>query len=325
MKARRKPQFLNPIQPWRQRCLAAVWHHLQSARTALQVWAQRPLSQLLTLLVLSLTLLLPASLHWGLKNLQHLEKSWQDSLEMAVFITPEQASSVQEALTRLLQPRPDIASWELLSAEQALAEFRSALDLEQALALLPVNPLPAVARIRLLPAKAQAESLDALVQQIQRVSGVEKVRLDLGWFQQLHAWQSLAQKLVSGMMLFFACVMLLTVGNTVKLAIEQRKEEIEILRLVGGTQSYIRRPFLYSGLWLGLGSGLLAWAAIESFVWLLQPPLAELARSYGTRIELLSLDGLEVLVLVALSSLLSVAGAWLTVGRHLYAIDIKQD
>lgn len=324
MSARRKPQFLRPIQPWRQRAWAALQHHGQSAGSSLKDWLRQPFSAVLTLLVVTASLLLPAILHWALNNVQQLTRSWQNTVEISVFLSPKQAEQQRASLQQMLT-RPEVAGLEYLTPEQALVEFRQALGQDDILAALPDNPLPAVLRARLIPGQIEAEALQLLLTDLKNQPGVEQVKLDLGWLQLAQQLQQLGLHLVAGMMLFFALLMLLTVGNSIKLAIEQRKDEIEVLRLVGGTQSYIRRPFLYSGFWLGFVAGCLTWFGLWGLQSILQPAVTELARLRDSQFELLPLSLAEALVLVGVSSLLGVAGAWLAVGRHLYAIDIQQD
>ena len=107
------------------------------------------------------------------------------------------------------------------------------------------------------------------------------------------------------------------IGNTIRLAIEARRAEIVVIKLVGGTDAFVRRPFLYTGIWYGMGGGILAWLLINMVLFWLHKPVSEIVIAYGSRFRLEGLDILQILILLCLSSLLGWLGAWIAVGRHL--------
>jgi len=150
---------------------------------------------------------------------------------------------------------------------------------------------------------------------------VELVQVDLEWVQRLQAMTGLLERAVLLLAVLFASAVLLVVGNTVRLEILNRREEIEIAKLVGATDAFIRRPFLYDGLWYGLLSGLMALGLLVTSLGLLAGPVEELAGLYQSAFRLHALPQAESLYLLTGGALLGLGGAWIAVGRHLRAIE----
>jgi cell division transport system permease protein len=150
---------------------------------------------------------------------------------------------------------------------------------------------------------------------------IDQAVLDLEWVQRLYSMMALGKRLVIALAALLALGVLLVVGNTIRLAIESRRDEIVIVKLVGGTNAFVRRPFLYTGLWYGLGGGILAWLIIGFGLFWLSSPVAELAGLYRSQFELQGLGIGDSLMMWLCGGLLGLAGAWLAVSRHLGAIE----
>ena len=149
---------------------------------------------------------------------------------------------------------------------------------------------------------------------------VAEALLDMEWLQRLNSLMHLSRRLVQIVGGLLVLGVLLILGNTIRLAIENRREEIVVVKLVGGSNAFVRRPFLYTGLWYGVGGGVLAGLLVSLALWFLQQPVADLAKLYGSDFRLRGLGIMGGLNLVVLGGLLGLAGAWLAVTRHLVHI-----
>jgi cell division transport system permease protein len=167
------------------------------------------------------------------------------------------------------------------------------------------------------------ERLQALADLIAQESAVEQVAIDLQWVKRLQALMALGRKLVTGLTLVLGLGVLVALGNTIRLAIESRRDEIVIIKLVGGTDGFVRRPFLYTGAWYGLFGGLLACALVTAAIANLASPVSSLAGTYNSDFRLQGLDLEGIASLLAISTGLGFMGAWLAVGRHLSEIEPK--
>lgn len=295
--------------------------HLQVLFYSLGQLARTPLATLVTIAVIGISLALPTGLYVLLENMQRVSGAWDGAAQLSVFLKRDVGERAGLALAQKIRARPEIASVQYISREAALTEFKRLSGFGTALNALDSNPLPAVLAIRPATAHGDAPTLDRLGKDLQAMSEVEMVQLDLDWIKRLNAIIELARH---GVWLLAAVLMLaltLIVGNTIRLAVLSRRTEIEVIKLVGGTDAFIRRPFLYSGLLQGLGGALCAWALLALVLALLAAPVQDLAALYGSRYELHSLDGQAGLILLALGALLGWLGSRLAVGRHLRAIE----
>ncbi|GGX97768.1 cell division protein FtsX [Litchfieldella qijiaojingensis] len=293
-------------------------HHramcLDSARRLIRY----PVGSLLTMLAIAIALVLPAALWLTLDSARLLDAELNESATLTAYL----ASDVDEAqavrVNEALQAHSAVAATRLITAAEGMAEFQQALGLTDALSRLDDNPLPA--SVVVTPRDASPEAVSVLAGELEAVTGVADVRLDLAWLERLRRLAELGQRLTLALGVLFGLGVLLIVGNTVRLAVESRRQEIEVVTLIGATHAFVRRPFLYSGAWYGLGGGLLAWGLLTVGGEWLATPVATLAESYGARYSLPRLDAMGSAVLLFSSTLLGLLGAWIAVGRHLAEI-----
>ncbi|MBI5612162.1 MAG: cell division protein FtsX [Gammaproteobacteria bacterium] len=295
--------------------------HLQVLFYSLGQLARTPFASLVTVAVIGISLALPAGLYVLLDNMQRVSGAWDGAAQLSVFLKRDVSERAGLALAQKIRARPEIASVNYISREAALAEFKRLSGFGNALNALDGNPLPAVLAIRPASPHADAATLARLGKDLQAMGEVELVQLDLDWIKRLNAILDLARHGVWLLATVLALALTLIVGNTIRLAVLGRRTEIEIIKLVGGTDAFIRRPFLYSGLLQGLGGALCAWALLALVLALLAAPVQELAALYGSRFELRGLDVSAGLALLALGALLGWLGSRLAVGRHLRAIE----
>lgn len=277
-------------------------------------------SSIMTAAVIGIALALPASFLTVLDNLQSITGTLEGGTRASLFLQRDSGADQWQALAQQLRRRQDIATVAIITPEQALAEFRAHSGLGDALDLLEANPLPAVLVVE--PAGGLTPAgIDALVDALDREPLVERLRLDREWLRRLHAIMQLAQRGVWVIALLLGLTVVLVVGNTIRLDIQSRRDEIVITKLIGGTDTFVRRPFLYAGLWYGIVGGLLSWLLVESGRLLLAGPVAELARLYGSAFRLAGAGLSGGLTLLLCGAFLGLLGSWLAVGRHLAAIE----
>jgi cell division transport system permease protein len=223
-------------------------------------------------------------------------------------------------LARLLRQRADIESVSLVTAEQALADFKDASGFGTALDQLPENPLPHALVVR-PSASNTSQSITLLQEEIANLPEVELVQADTAWVQRFHAILDIVrQAIVIGALLLGAAIVVI-IGNTIRLDIENRREEIEVTKLIGASNAFVRRPFLWSGFWFGLFGGLLALALVQTGLLLLKDPIARLAGLYQSRSSVLAVDLEEGLMIIGIGVFLGLVGSWMAAARHMRRIE----
>lgn len=297
-----------------------LYHHRHSAGDSFGRLLRNPMSSLMTWLVIGIAMALPVGLSIALENARSVSVSWDSPAQISLFLRAEVSMDAAELLRARIEQRSDVASAQLISREQALEEFRQLSGFGDVLRNLDDNPLPNLVLVTPADTELEAERAAALQQQLQDEAGVERAVLDMEWVQRLNALVRLSQRAVAVLGLILALGVLLVIGNTIRLAIENRREEIIVVKLVGGSDAFVRRPFLYTGFWYGLGGALLAWLVVGLALWWLRAPLSALALLYQSDFSLEGLGFGASLGLLALGAMLGLFGAWLAVARHLSAI-----
>jgi cell division transport system permease protein len=285
--------------------------HVYSLVSSLGRCLQRPIATLLTVGVMAVAIALPLGLALALANVERLSGSVRESREVSAFLKLDINAGQAQQLAEELGQRPDVAIVTLKTPAQGLEEFRRMSELAGALELLDGNPLPTV--LVLQPRDDGA----ALAQSLRQRPEVALVQHDAVWRQRLTAWLDLGQRLLWVVGSLLGLGVLLVVGNTIRLEFGARRDEIEVMQQLGATDGFIRRPFIYLGLWYGLAAGALATALLFGAVAALQPALTALTRSYGSAFRLDGADLRGALAILAAGALLGWAGAWLASGHHL--------
>lgn len=300
-----------------------VWlqRHAQVALESLGRLYRNLLPSIMTAAVIGIALALPSGLYLLLDNLHRLSGSWDGQASISLFLKENVPEAQTESLATRIRAWPEVASLTLISPAQALEEFSAQSGLADALEALDGNPLPAVLIVTPHTAHTTPAAAAALQKKLRGLPEVDLAQLDLEWVQRLAAIIDIARRgiLVIGTLL--ALAVLLVIGNTIRLEIQNRRAEIVVTKLIGATNAFVRRPFLYSGLWYGLLGALLAWLLVVVGFWLLADPVARLAGLYGSDFTLETLPLYSLGLLLAGGILLGLLGSWLAVGRHLSAIE----
>ena len=289
--------------------------HLYSLFSSLGRIAARPWTTLLTLLVMALALAMPLLLFLLLDNARQLGGDMQQAGAISVFMKPGESA---EGLVLRARAMPSVAAVVLKTPADGLEELRGQPGFADAMKLLHDNPLPAV--LVVTPRNASgSEGAMALVSELQASPGVDMVQYDYLWRERLDAILAAATRAASVLAGLLALAALLVVGNTVRLDILGRSDEIGVMQLLGASSGFVRRPFLYTGLWYGGFSALIALLVVLLVEFTLLTPLTNLVSSYDHRFALQALGWLPAIIALGGGALLGWLGAWLAASRHLAA------
>ncbi|MGF0337057.1 permease-like cell division protein FtsX [Ectopseudomonas toyotomiensis] len=299
------------------RTLFHAWleSHRASLVDSLRRLARQPIGSFFTCLVMAVALSLPMGLSLLLDNVEKLGGSWQRAAQISLFLDMSAGERDGQALREQIAAMDDVSDAEWISREQALEEFQQLSGLGQALKELPENPLPGV--VLVTPKEVDKAKLEALRQRLAELPKVEQAQLDLVWVERLTAILKLGDRFVFGLSLLLILALLLVIGNTIRLHIENRRAEIEVIKLVGGTDGYVRRPFLYMGALYGFGAGIFAWLLLAFGLDWLNDAVVRLAGLYGSDFALGGVPSSDGFSLLLGAVLLGYIGAWLAVARHL--------
>lgn len=295
--------------------------HRRLLALAVADMARAPAATVMTLLVIGITLALPTVLYVLVDNVARVSRGWDAGGQISLFMKSHVSDAAAERLAERLRRLPGVARTQFLSRAQALAEFKQASGMGQALDALERNPLPAV--VIVYPARQQldADGLQALLKQLQRREEVDLAQLDVAWVKRLHALLAIIERAVAVLAILLAVAVVLTIGNTIRLGVSTRRDEIEVMKLIGATNGYIRRPFLYTGLLQGLLGAGVAWGLTAAVIAILRRPIHELAGLYGSAFDLEGIAPWAGLALLAAGGLLGWLGSRIAVSRHLARIE----
>jgi cell division transport system permease protein len=281
----------------------------------------QPFATLMTMGVIAVALALPLFLSLLLQNARTATGNWNEAYDLSVYMDKKASAARVQFLAKQLRQRGDVAAVRIITAEQALAEFRRDSGFGTALDVLADNPLPDTLVVTPTLTSSTPQGTETLQNAISKMGDVQTVQIDTEWVKRLHAIIDLLRGVVllTGALLGVGIVLI--VSNTIRLDILNRRAEIEVMKLVGASDGFARRPFLYSGIWYGLGGGLLALMLVAVASTVLARPVAQLAFLYGSSF---TLEGLKIIAggaVLGLSVGLSWLGSWLAATRHIRAIE----
>jgi cell division transport system permease protein len=276
---------------------------------------QRSLGTFLTIAVLSVSLVLPTGLLLILTHAETLTDNLNTSSVVSVYISPKASTTQVQMIEKSVRELSNVETVEMISPAQGLKNFTEQTGLANVLKDLDNNPLPTL--LSVTPNNQSVPALNILVSQLQAMPNVDDVKLDIQWIQRLNTMIILLQRFTYGLSILLGLAVLLIIGNTIRLAIQSYHQEIEVIKLVGGSDRFIRRPFLYSGLLYGISSGIFAAVILDFFLLWLQGPVNQLASFYNAEIHLEGLSLEQTGWLLLASTLLGYLGSWLAVGREL--------
>lgn len=304
---------MNELREARARSGIGTWfdHHLYSFLASLGRVLRKPWSTVLTVGVMAVALVLPLGLWLVLQNVERFAGDVEQSRRINLFLKPDIGLERARTLTEQLRGRGDVADVVWKTPEQGLSELRQRSGLGEAIAAVDGNPLPSL----LVVTPKGDETL--LAESLQALPETDLVQRDAVWRQRLDGWLRFGNRVAWVLAALLGLGALLVVGNTVRLDIQSRRDEIGVLQLLGATDGFIRRPFLYLGAWYGLAAGALALALLTATNFALQAPLATLAESYGSRFALSGFDLRQASIVLLAATLLGWLGAGLVANHFL--------
>jgi cell division transport system permease protein len=295
--------------------------HLQALFGSLGRLVRSPLATLLTLLVIALALALPTALRLFVANAQAATGDFANAIDVSVYLKTDVPLAKAQQLAQAALQRREIAAVTLIPADKGLEDFRTYSGFGDALTALKENPLPHVLHVRPGPEASSPAALESLRHYFSAWPEVDVVQVDADWVMRFNAMLEVLQRLLLIAAVLLGVGVLAVIGNTIRLEIQSRRPEIEVTKLVGGSNAFVRRPFLYTGMLYGLGGALLAWGIVALAVEILGDPVATLARLYGSRYLLRGPSPEDVGVLLAAGVVLGWLGAWISAARHLRSIE----
>ena len=302
----------------------SIWvtSHVSTAVGALGRLSRQPFASLMIILVIAVTLALPASINLVIKNARTVSGSWDNALDFAVFLKQSVTLDEAETLGRLIGQRADVENVQFISADDALAEFKQQSGFGEALEQLPSNPLPHTLVVRPSVGNTTA-TLSLLQEEINNLPETDHVQVDTEWVQRFHAILDIVRQAIAIGAALLAIAIVVVIGNTIRLDIENRRDEIEVTKLIGAKNAFVRRPFLWTGFWYGLFGGLMALALVYYGLYLLGGPVSRLAGLYQSSIAISSLDLAEAGAIVGIGVFLGLFASWVTTARHMRRIEPK--
>lgn len=293
--------------------------HLLVLRSVLRRMFASKLGGLLNILVIGIALSLPTGLYVLLKNAEGAISHLSDAPQISLFLKMDSSRSEIDTLKSLLHQHAAIAGSEFVPREQALEQLQQHSGMSDLIAGLKQNPLPDAFVVQ--PKSADAASLQALRDEMAQLPGVEQAQLDSDWAYKLQAILKFGHTAVLILGILLSLALIAVTFNTIRLQILTQREEIVVAKLIGATDGFIRRPFLYFGILQGLFGGIMAWAITTTSVFLFNQQVLALAQLYGSDFALTPLNGLDGISLLAFSLYLGWLGAWLSVSRHLAEVE----
>jgi cell division transport system permease protein len=295
--------------------------HAQTLVGSLGRMVNQPFATLMTMGVVAVALALPLLLSLFLSNMRTATGNWNDAFDLSVYMNKRAGAARAAAVAKQLRQRGDVATVRVITADQALAEFRDDSGFGKALDALSDNPLPDTLIVTPTLAASTPPGTDALKQAIAAITDVQTVQLDTEWVKRLHAMLDILRRVVLLTAGLLGMGVVLIVGNTIRLDILNRRAEIEVMKLVGASDGFTRRPFLYSGIWYGLGGGLMALILVALAAVILAKPVDTLAKAYGSQFHLKGLGLTAAAGVLALAVALAWLGSWFAATRHIRGIE----
>ena len=301
------------------RISAYLLHHLKSMLFSLDKIYQAPTTTIMTVAVIGITLSLPGGFYLFLKNIDAISGDFRSSSQISLYLDLGVSEKQARALEKRIANTADVTSTRFISRESSLEEFRQNSGFGKSIDTLSSNPLPHTIIVE--PVEADTFTVRNLLKSLQAMPEVEIAKLDTEWLERLYTIIEIAKRSVIIITILFAFAVLLIIGNTIRLDIQNRYQEIVVTKLIGATDAFIRRPFLYGGVWYGLLGGIISWLIVEIGYLAIAGPLERLNLLYQSDMNLITFSFHDFIILITSSTLLGLAGSWIAVARHLNQIE----
>jgi cell division transport system permease protein len=296
-------------------------NHLHAFSFSCKQLLGKPVASLMTIAMLGVAFSLPACLWVILTNAKSVTQGWQHTTQMSLFLDKSLSRESERNTLKIVRAYQGVQFANFISPKQGLQTLEEQTGMTDVSALLDKNPLPAVIEVH--PEDIQSVALKKLFESLKNIEGVSFAKIDMQWLERLDSMIKIAEHLSSALQLLFGLAVLLVVGNTIRLAVQNRHKEIEVLKLIGATNQFIRRPFLYFGLIYGFLGALAAWLVVNALVGWVSDATEHLAKLYHTDFHLQTLGVTYGFSLLGMGLLLGFLGARLAVSRQIKAFEPK--
>lgn len=283
-----------------------------------RIW-ETPVASSLTILVVAIALALPASFSALVENVRLPLDALDTTSQISLFLKPELSNEAARKLSERLRKNPRLSGATLLTKEDGLRELTTFSGFQDALAALSTNPLPAVIILR--PLATDAASVTQLLDELRTLPESDRVQFDDEWLKKLRALLVIAERCAMAFSLLLGLGVLFIVGNTIRLELQNRREEIIVSKILGATNGFIRRPFMHSGFWYAFLGAMLALVVANLLIFDVKEPADALAELYDSPYRLSFLSIKSTCILLGSAILLGIVGAWIVVGRFLREIE----
>lgn len=286
-------------------------HHAQALFSSLGRLVASRFSSAMTITVLAIAISLASGFYILVANLQQLAGNLEASNQISLFLKEEISEARANKFVNSIRQNPDIQEVKLITKEQALEEFRSYSGFGEAIKALEKNPLPVVVQVLPKNSLEDEQALETLLDDFKKSAEVDFAQMDMQWVKRLKSIMTIARRGVTMLSFLLGAGVLFITANTIRLELHNRRDEVVIAKLVGATNGFIHRPFLYSGFWIGFFSGVAAWFIVTTIMLILKQPIETLSRLYDDAFHVVFLGFAETLALLFISSVLGVVGSWI--------------
>lgn len=302
------------------------WHSFWSMQrgTALESlyrMLRSPVASAVTSAVIAVALMLPALLYIAISNVQVATDGWKSGHQISLYLKMDVNEIRARHFHRLLIRRDDISEAQLLTRDDALTEFKDISGFGEVIDFIDSNPLPHVITITPAVPISDVARIEALLRELNAKPEVEAAELDMVWVKRLYALLDVGHAISVALAFVLGFAVLLVIGNTIRLSIESRRDEIVIIKLVGATDAFVSRPFIYTGVWFGVAGGVMAGIGLWLILGWLDEPVANLAKTYQSDFSVRGLGMIEYLMFLIIATILGWSGAFVAVKRHLIKIE----
>jgi len=297
--------------------------HAHALFSSLGKLVRNSFTSAMTIIVMAIAISLASGFYLLVVNMQQLTGGLEATNQISLFLKTSVSDNAGKQLAEEIRKNNAVEKVVLITKQQALTEFKQYSGFGDALNILENNPLPTV--IQVLPSNTlnDIQAIENLMMQFNQLAKVDFAQLDMKWVQRLQSIMNIIQKAVFVLTILLGFAVVVITGNTIRLELQNRQDEVLVAKLVGATHAFIQRPFLYTGFWLGFISGLVAWVLVSLILLILQSPIEKLSILYDGSFDLSYFSFVEVLSLLSLSSILSVIGAWVVLHYQLQKIKPK--
>jgi cell division transport system permease protein len=289
---------------------AYLLNHAHGLFSSLGRLSRTPFTSTMTILVLAIAISLASSFYIVVANIQQLTGNLESSNQMSLFLHDNITDATGQKLAEQIQQNGSVVEVKFISKKQALEEFKANSGFSDALNALERNPLPSVIQVVPKNALESNEDIEKLMTDFKQFPQVDFVQVDMQWVARLQTIMLIAGRGVLLVSLLLGFAVTFITGNTIRLELQNRQDEVFISKLVGATHAFIQRPFLYTGFWLGFIAGFLGWLIMTIMLLILETPVEKLSTLYNSSFDLLFLSFSEFVLLLMISSVLAVVGSW---------------